>query len=79
MAKGAIAKQEVIEKIASACAMIVVSSVLTIGAGINESVGLLGVKYTGVFAGFFSLLSLFFFLLYNDSKVTKYIEKHTKG
>ena len=66
-----------IEKIASALAMVVVSSVLTIGANANESVGLLGVKLTGVFAGFFSLLSLLFFILYNDKKVTEYIEKHT--
>ena len=66
-----------IEKIASALAMVVVSSVLTIGANVNESVGLLGVKLTGVFAGFFSLLSLLFFILYNDKKVTENIEKYT--
>ena len=65
-----------IEKIAYALAMVVVSSVLTIGANPNESVGLLGVKLTGVFAGFFSLISLVFFIIYNDKKVTEYIEKH---
>ena len=67
-----------IEKCASAMAMVVVSSVLAIGAAPGESVGLLGVKLTGVFAGGFSLLSLVFFLLYNDKKVTAYIEKHSK-
>ena len=66
-----------IEKIAYAVAMVVVSSVLTIGANPNESVGMLGVKLTGVFAGIFSLLSLIFFVIYNDKKVTEYIEKHT--
>ena len=67
-----------IEKCASALAMMVVSSVLAIGAGPGESVGLLGVKLTGVFAGGFSLLSLLFFLFYNDKKVTEYIDRHTR-
>ncbi len=67
-----------IEKCASALAMVVVSSVLAIGAGAGESVGLLGVKLTGVFAGVFSLLSLVFFLFYNDKKVIAYIEAHSK-
>ena len=64
-----------IEKCASALAMVVVSSVLAIGAAAEESVGLLGVKLTGVFAGVFSLLSLVFFVLYNDKKVTTSIKK----
>lgn len=68
-----------IEKIASALAMVVVSSVLAIGAQTGESVGLQGVKLTGVYAGVFSLLSLVFFSLYQDKKVTEYIEKHTAG
>ena len=67
-----------IEKCASALAMMVVSSVLAIGAGEGEAVGLLGVKLTGVFAGGFSLLSLLFFIFYNDKKVTSYIEEHTR-
>ena len=67
-----------IEKIASAVAMMVVSSVLAIGAGAGESVGMQGVKLTGVYAGLFSLLSLIFFILYNEKKVTTYIEEHTK-
>lgn len=67
-----------IEKIASAVAMMVVSSVLAVGAAGGESVGLLGVKLTGVYAGGFSLLSLICFLLYKEKKVTKYIEEHTK-
>lgn len=66
-----------IEKCASALAMMVVSSVLAIGAGAGESVGLLGVKLTGVFAGGFSLVSLLFFLFYNDKKVTARIAGHT--
>ncbi|MBR6555500.1 MAG: hypothetical protein IKT90_04720, partial [Clostridia bacterium] len=65
-----------IEKIANSVAMVVVSSVLAIGAAAGESVGVLGVKLTGVFAGGFSLLSLVFFLFYNDKKVTAYIEEH---
>ena len=35
-------------------------------------------KLTGVFAGGFSLLSLLFFLFYNDKKVTEYIDTHTR-
>ncbi len=66
-----------IEKCASALAMVVVSSVLAIGAADGTSVGLLGVKLTGVFAGGFSLLSLVFFTLYNDKKVIAYIEQHS--
>ena len=66
-----------IEKCASALAMVVVSSVLAIGAGEGASVGILGVKLTGVFAGGFSLLSLLFFCFYNDKKVIAYIEEHS--
>ncbi|MBR5246538.1 MAG: MFS transporter [Clostridia bacterium] len=65
-----------IEKIASAVAMMGVSSILAIGALSGESVGLQGVKLTGVFAGVFSLLSLIFFTIYNDKRVTKTIEKY---
>ena len=67
-----------IEKIASAIAMMGVSSILAVGAGAGESVGLQGVKLTGVFAGLFSLLSLVFFIFYNDKKVIASIEKHRK-
>ena len=59
-----------IEKIASAVAMMGVSSILAVGALSGESVGLQGVKLTGVFAGGFSLLSLIFFTIYNDKRVT---------
>ncbi len=65
-----------IEKIASAVAMMGVSSILAVGALQGESVGLLGVKLTGIFAGGFSLLSLLFFCFYNDKRVTNIIEKH---
>lgn len=68
-----------IEKIASAVAMMGVSSILAIGALSGESVGLQGVKLTGVFAGGFSLLSLIFFTIYNDKRVTKTIEKHIEN
>ena len=67
-----------IEKCASALAMMVVSCVLAIGAGPEESVGLLGVKLTGVFAGIFSLISLVCFLFYNEKSVTKFIADHRK-
>ena len=56
--------------------MVVVSSVLAIGAPAGESVGMLGVKLTGVFAGIFSLVSLIFFTLYDEKGVTEFIEKH---
>lgn len=65
-----------IEKVASAIAMMGVSSILAIGAGAGESVSLLGVKLTGVCAGVFSLLSLVFFIFYNDKKVIATIEKY---
>ena len=56
----------------------VVSSVLAIGAPEGHSVSLQGVKLTGVYAGLFSLLSLIFFIIYKDKKVTQYIEEHNK-
>ena len=58
--------------------MVVVSSVLAIGAPAGESVGMLGVKLTGVFAGVFSLVSLIFFAVYNEKSVTAFIETHRK-
>ena len=64
-----------IEKCASAVAMMGVSSILAIGAVMDESVGMLGVKLTGVFAGGFSLLSLLFMCLYNEKRVMSAIEK----
>ena len=67
-----------IEKIAYSLAMVVVSSVLAIGAPAGESVGMLGVKLTGVFAGIFSLVSLIFFICYNEKDVTKFIDEHRK-
>ena len=67
-----------IEKIASAIAMMGVSSILAVGALSGESVGLEGVKLTGVFAGIFSLLSLIIFIFYNDKKVTQTIDEHRK-
>ena len=44
----------------------------------GESVGMLGVKLTGVFAGVFSLVSLIFFMLYDEKSVTEFINKHRK-
>ena len=67
-----------IEKIAYSLAMVVVSSVLAIGAPVGESVGMLGVKLTGVFAGIFSLLSLVCFIFYNEKNVTEFIAEHRK-
>ena len=68
-----------IEKIAYSLAMVVVSSVLAIGAPAGESVGILGVKLTGVFAGLFSLISLICFMVYDEKTVTAFIAKHRKG
>ena len=67
-----------IEKIAYSAAMVVVSSVLAIGAPAGESVGTLGVKLTGVFAGVFSLASLICFMIYDEKSVTAFIAKHRK-
>ena len=67
-----------IEKIAYSLAMVVVSSVLAIGAPEGASVGTLGVKLTGVFAGVFSLISLLCFLRYDEKAVTKFIADHRK-
>ena len=68
-----------IEKIAYSLAMVVVSSVLAIGAPASESVGMMGVKLTGVFAGVFSLLSLVCFVIYDEKSVTAFIAKHRKS
>ena len=67
-----------IEKIAYALAMVVVSSVLAIGAPEGGSAGMEGVKLTGIFAGVFSLVSLIFFILYNERAVTEFIDSHRK-
>ena len=67
-----------IEKIAYSMAMVVVSSVLAIGAPAGEAVGTLGVKLTGVFAGVFSLASLICFMAYDEKSVTAFIAKHRK-
>jgi len=64
-----------IEKIAYAVAMVIVSSVLAIGANAGEEVGLLGVKLTGIFACVFTVASIVFFHLYDDKKVTENIER----
>ncbi len=64
-----------IEKIAYAVAMVIVSSVLAIGANAGEEVGLLGVKLTGIFACVFTVVSLVFFHLYDDKKVTENVER----
>ena len=66
------------EKIASAIAMMGVSSILAGGALSGESVGLQGVKLTGVFAGIFSLVSLMFFIFYDEKSVTAFIDEHRK-
>ena len=68
-----------IEKIAYSLAMVVVSSVLAIGAPAGESVGMMGVKLTGVFAGLFSLLSLIFFVIYNEKGVAEFVRAHRKN
>lgn len=68
-----------IEKIAYSLAMVVVSSVLAIGAPEGEAVGMIGVKLTGVFAGFFSLVSLICFALYNEKSVTDFITEHSNS
>ena len=67
-----------IEKCCSAIAMMGVSSILAIGALSGESVGLQGVKLTGVCAGIFSLLSLIIFIFYDDKKVNSTIEELRK-
>ena len=67
-----------IEKLAYSLSMVVVSSVLAIGAPAGESVGMLGVKLTGVFAGLFSLISLLCFVFYDEKSVTAFIQQHRK-
>ena len=66
-----------IEKIASALALMCVSSVLAIGALENEVVGLTGVKLTGVIALIFNILSLVFYAKYDEKSVLNCIE-HVK-
>lgn len=73
------ASKTFVEKIAYSLAMVVVSSVLAIGAPTGESVGMIGVKLTGVFAGLFSLISLIFFMLYDEKTVNKVIDEHRKA
>ena len=67
-----------LEKIAISIAMMIVSSVLAIGAVNGESVGMKGVKLTGIYAGVFSFISLIMFILYDDKKVSEGIKKHSE-
>ena len=67
-----------IEKCSYAVAMVIVSSVLAIGAPAGSEVGLQGIKLTGIFACVFSILSVVFFMKYDDRKVTKTIEEYNK-
>ena len=39
---------------------------------------MLGVKLTGVFAGLFSLVSLIFFMCYDEKSVTRCIDAHRR-
>lgn len=70
------ASKSFIEKIGYAVAMVIVSSVLAIGAAPGETVTLEGIKLTGLFASGFSLVSAIFFLMYNDKKVMSIIKKY---
>lgn len=71
------ASKTFIEKIAYAVALVIVSTVLTIGALEGEEVGLMGIKLTGLIAGIFSLISALFYMLYNDKSVTRTIKENT--
>lgn len=71
------ASKTFIEKIAYAVALVIVSSVLTIGAPAGEEVGMMGIKLTGLIAGVFSLLSAVFYMLYNDRSVTRNIKENS--
>ena len=70
------AVKTLIEKMAAAAATAIVSTVLAVGAPEGASVGLHGIKLTGVFAAGFSLLSLIFFILYDEKSVTQYLKEH---
>lgn len=72
------ATKTLIEKMAAAAAAAIVSTVLAIGAPAGASVGLTGIKLTGVVAGAFSLLSVVFFCLYNERSVTAFLNAHRK-
>lgn len=69
------ASKTFIEKIASAVALMCVSSVLAIGASSQEVAGLTGVKLTGAIAMLFSLLAVAFYLRYNEKKVLTTIQR----
>lgn len=64
-----------IEKLSYAVAMVVVASVLAVGAATGEKIGLQGVKLTGLCAGIFSLLSFIIYCFYNDNKITANIRR----
>ena len=72
------ATKTLIEKMAAAAAAAIVSTVLAIGAPAGASVGLAGIKLTGVIAGAFSLLSVAFFCLYDEKSVTAFLDAHRR-
>ena len=69
------ATKTLIEKIAAAAAAGIVSTVLAIGAAEGTSVGLQGIKLTGLIAGAFSLISIVFFALYDEKAVSDYLKE----
>ena len=72
------ATKTLIEKMAAAAAAAIVSTVLAIGAPSGSSVGLTGIKLTGVIAGGFSLLATVFFCLYDEKSVASFLGAHRK-
>ncbi|MEG2002688.1 MAG: MFS transporter [Clostridia bacterium] len=72
------AAKSFVTKLGQSIALMIVPSVLTIGAAANENVGNLGIKMTAVVAAVFCAASIIFFLVYNDKMVIKYIEDSKK-
>lgn len=70
------AARSFITKIGQSIALMIVPSVLTIGATGTEPVGILGIKLTAIIAAVFCAISILFFMIYNDKLVINFIHKH---
>lgn len=68
------AARNFITKLGQSAAIMIMPSILYIGAADGASVGVEGVKLTAVVSGAFCALSVVAFLLYNDKKVMAFIK-----
>lgn len=74
------AARSFIVKMGTSLTMMIVPSLTVIGATANDNVGKLGLKWTAILGGMFTILAVFAFLAYREKEVLDTIKQHaTKG